>query len=66
MGKYEKRDTSDDLVRMAFEAIDKNNDVYINAAELKQLGSGLKDDDINNIIGSGDTDLDGRLDYEGL
>ena len=66
MGKYEKRDTSDDLVRMAFEAIDKNNDGYINAAELKQLGSGLKDDDINNIIGSGDTDLDGRLDYEGL
>ena len=67
MGKYEKRDTRDDLVSTAFAAIDKNNDGYIDKAEMKQVvGDKLKDPDIDHIIGSGDTNLDGRLDYEGL
>ena len=65
--KYEKRDTRDSKLRDTFNSIDKNNDGYINTAEMRQsMGDEFTDADIDLIIGLGDTDQDGLLDYEGL
>ena len=65
--KYEKRDTRDSKLRETFYSIDKNDDGYINTAEMRQsMGEEFTDADIDLIIGLGDTDQDGQLDYEGL
>ena len=64
---YEKRDIKDSKLTDIFNWIDKNGDGYINAAEMKQIkGEKFTDADIDLIIGSGDTNQDGHLDYEGL
>ena len=65
--KYEKRDPGVTQLRDIFNSLDKNGDGYINAAEMKQIkGDRFTDADIDLIIGSGDTDQDGQLDYVGL
>ncbi|XP_065827890.1 calmodulin-like [Oscarella lobularis] len=63
-----KQMASDDYIRAAFDAMDRNGDGYIDPIELKQVmenfGEQLSDDDVEEMIREADVDGDGRVDFE--
>ena len=58
----------EDELKEAFRVFDKDGNGYISAAELRHvmtyLGEKLTDEEVDDIIGEGDVDGDGQLNYE--
>ncbi|XP_063684874.1 calmodulin-like [Bolinopsis microptera] len=61
-------DLADDNIRIAFQALDKDNNGYIEKLELLQimrgLGEQLTEKDVEDMIKEGDLDEDGRINLE--